>query len=81
MLFFSISSLITMLFYSVSFSSLVSSMGVGIGCSTCLPLLRVMTTFTSSILGVGSLEEVTSWTPLGFGCGYEGNLPFSCTYC
>ena len=79
MLFFIISSLITMISDYASFSPLVCSTGTGIGRSTCLPLLGVMTAFTSYILGVGSLEEVTSWTPLGFSCAYEGNLPFSYT--
>ena len=40
-----------------------------------------MTAFTPSILGVGSLEKAISWTPLGFGCVCEGNLPFSYTCC
>ena len=68
MLFFTSSYLIVILFGSTSSPSLASSVSVGIGCSIYLPLLKVITTFTSSILGVGSLEELTSWTPLGLGC-------------
>ena len=68
MLFFTASSLITIPSGSASFPSLDSSVGVGMGCLICLPLLKVITAFTSSILGVGSLEELTSWTPLGLGC-------------
>ena len=68
MLFLIASSLIIILSGSVSSHSSASSVGVGKGCSICLPLLKVVTTFTSSILGVGSLEELTSWTPLGLGC-------------
>ena len=80
MLFFIVSSLITILSGSASSSSLVSSTGVDTGYSTCLPLLRVIITFTSSILGAGSLEEAISWTPLVLSCVWEGNLPFFCTY-
>ena len=80
-LFFTASSLITILSGSASSHFLASSVGVGKGCSICLPLLKVITAFTSSILGVGSLEELTSWTPLGLGCVWEGNFPFSCTCC
>ena len=79
MLSFTASSLIAILSGSASSSSLASYVGVGIGFSICLPLLKAITAFTSSILGVGSLEELTSWTPLGLGCVWEGNFPFSCT--
>ena len=81
MLFFTASSLIAILFDSASSHSLASSVGVGIGFSICLPLLKFITAFTSSIPEVGSLEELTSWTPLGLACVWEGNFPFSCTYC
>ena len=79
MLFFTVSSLITILSGSASFFSLVSSTGVGTGYSTCLPLLLVIIAFTSSILGAGSPEEAISWTPLGLGRVWERNLPFSYT--
>ena len=42
-----------------------------------LPLLRVTTTLTSSILALGSLAEPVSCTPLRFCCVWEGNFPFS----
>ena len=45
-----------------------------------LPLLKVTTTFTSSILTFGSLAEPISCTPLGFCCVWEGNFPFSEPY-
>ena len=45
-----------------------SSAGLGIGCLTSLPLFKVVTALTSSILGFGSLEELNSCTPLGLGC-------------
>ena len=48
---------------------------------TYLPLLNVTTIFTSSILGFGSLAELNSCTPLGFGCVCDGNFPFSRTCC
>ena len=41
-----------------------------------LPLLRVTTALTSSILASGSLTELISCTPLGFCCVWEGNIPF-----
>ena len=62
---------------SASFSLLVSSTALGIGCSISLPLLRVIIAFTSSIPEL--LDEPTSWTPFGFGSVWEGNLPLSCT--
>ena len=67
MLFFTASSLITNSFGSDSFSSWPSSAGLGTSCSTSFPLLKVITALTSSILGVGSLEELNSCTPLGLG--------------
>ena len=81
MLFFTTSSLISIFSGSASFSSVSSSAGLGIGYSTFLPLLKVITAFTSSILGVGSLEELNSCTPLGLGCVCEGKFPFSYTCC
>ena len=80
MLFFTGPSLIIILSGSASSSSLASYVGVSIGCSIFLPLLKVITAFTSSILRVGSLEKLTSWTPLGLGCVWEGNFPFSCIW-
>ena len=60
MLFFIISSLITILSGSSSYPSLASSSGLGIGCSTFLPLLKVIIASTSSILGVVSLYSAIS---------------------
>ena len=68
MLFFTTSSLINNSSGSASFASWPSSAGLGTGCSTSFPLLKVITALTSSILGVGSLEELNSCTPLGMGC-------------
>ena len=79
MLFFNESSLINMCTDSTSYSSIVSSASLGVGWSTCLPFLKVMIAFTSSILGAGLLAEPISWTPLGLGSVWEGNLPCSCT--
>ena len=42
-----------------------------------IPLLKVTTTLTSSILALGSLEEPISCIPLGFCCVWEGICPFS----
>ena len=67
MLLFIESSLINMCAGSTSSSSLVSSAGLGTGWLTCFPFLKVMTAFTSSILGAGLLTEPISWTPLGLG--------------
>ena len=41
---------------------------LGAGCLSSLPLLNVMIALTSSILEFGSLDELTSCSPLGFGC-------------
>ena len=71
------SSLMITLSGSASCSLIVSSTALGTGCSISLPLLRVITAFTSSIPEL--LDEPTSWTPFGFGSVWEGNLPFSCT--
>ena len=68
MFFFVASSLITGSSGSASFASWLSSAGLGTGCSTSFPLLKVITALTSSILRVGSLEELNSCTPLGLGC-------------
>ena len=67
MLFFIESSFITICSGSSSFSSLISSTGLGIGLSTYLPLLKVMMAFTSSILVAGLLAEPISLIPLGLG--------------
>ena len=77
MFFFTGSSLIITLSGSTSFSLHVSSTVMGTGCSTSLPLLRVMIAFTSSTPEL--LDEPTSWTHFGFGNVWEGNLPLSCT--
>ena len=61
-------SLITSSYSSASFASWSSSAGLGTGCLTSLPLLKVITTLTSYILGFGSLEKLNSCTPLGLGC-------------
>ena len=42
-----------------------------------LPLLKVTTPLTSSILALGSLAEPISCIPKGFCCVWEGNFPFS----
>ena len=71
------SSLMITLSGSASFSLHVSSIASGTGCSISLPLLKVIIAFTSSIPEL--LDEPTSWTPLGFGNVWEGNLPLSYT--
>ena len=58
-----------------------STTGLGADGLTSLPLLKVTTAFTSSILGFGSLAELNSCTPLGFGCVWDGNSPFLRTCC
>ena len=45
-----------------------STAGLGEDGLTSLPLLKVTTAFTSSSLGFGSLVELNSCTPWGFGC-------------
>ena len=73
--------------YGASFSDLgsttlgSSTAGLGVEGLTSLPLLKVTTTFTSYVLGSGSLAELNSCTPLGFGCVWDGNFPFSRTCC
>ena len=44
------------------------STALGAGYLSSLPLLNVMIALTSSILEFGSLEKLTSCSPLGFGC-------------
>ena len=68
MLFFPAFSLITSSYGLTSFASWSSSAGLGTGCLTSLPLLKVITALTSYIMGFGSLEELNSCTPLGLGC-------------
>ena len=46
-----------------------------------LPLHKVTTTLTSSILAFELLAEPISCTPLGFCCAWEGNFPFSGPCC
>ena len=50
--------------------------GVGTVGHSSLPLLKVTTALTSSILAFGSLAEPISCTPLGFCCVWEGSFPF-----
>ena len=50
---------------SISSPFLVSSIGLGIGCLTFFPLLRVIIDLTSSIPEL--LDEPISWIPFGFG--------------
>ena len=45
-----------------------------------VPLLKVTTALTSSILALGSLAEPISCIPLRFCCVWEGNFPFSGPY-
>ena len=78
-LFFTAFSLITSSSGSGSFTSWPSFVGLGTGCLTSLPLLIVITSLTSSILGFCSLEELNSCTPMRLGYVWEGNFPFSCT--
>ena len=51
--------------------------GDGIAGLSSLPLLKVTTALTASILAFGSLAEPISCTPLGFCYVWEGNFPFS----
>ena len=55
--------------------------GAGTAGLNSLPLLKVTTALTSSILAFGSLAELISCTPLGFCYVWEGNFPFSDPYC
>ena len=51
--------------------------GAGTTGLSSLPLLKVTTALTSSILAFRSLDEPISSTPLRFCCVWEGNFPFS----
>ena len=64
---------------SSSGSTTVGAFLVGYGTAgfSSIPLLKVTTTLTSSILALGSLAEPISCIPLGFCCVWEGNFPFS----
>ena len=65
--------------FSVSFSIFVSSCGLGVGNPTSLPLLRVIMALTSLTCEDSPSWASTSWIPLGFWWGWEGNFPFSYT--
>ena len=67
MLFFIVVSLVTTSSGSASLTSWPSSVGLVTGFLSSLPLLGVIISLTSSILGFGSLEELPSCTPLGLG--------------
>ena len=67
-LLFTAFSLVTTSFGLASLASWPSFVGLGTGCLSSLPLLNVIIALTSSILGFGSLEELTSCIPLGLGC-------------
>ena len=66
-LFFAAGSLVTTSSGSASLTLWPSSVGLGTGYLSSLPLLNVIIALTSSILGFGSLEELTSCTPQGLG--------------
>ena len=68
MLIFSAVYLITTSSGSVSSASWPCFTALGADCLSSLPLLNAMIALTSSILEFGSLEELTSCSPLGFGC-------------
>ena len=68
MLFFTAVSRVTTSYGSTSLASWPSSAALGTGCLSSLPLLNVIIALTSSILGLSSLEELTSCTSLGLGC-------------
>jgi len=53
------------------------SQGSRIGFSITLPLWRVMTNWTWSICWLLELLALELYYPLGFCCGWDGNLPFS----
>ena len=67
MLFFIAVCLITTSSGSFSLASWPCYTTLGAGCLSSLPLLNVMIALTSSILEFGSLEKLTSCSPLGFG--------------
>ena len=64
-------------------STTVGAFLVGSGTAglSSVPLLKVTTALTSSILALGSLAEPISCIPLGFCCVWEGNFPFSGPCC
>ena len=64
-------------------STTVGAFLVGSGTTglSSLPLLKVTTALTSSILALGSLTDLISCIPLGFCCVWEGNFPFSGPCC
>ena len=66
MLFVIISSLITICSSSSYWPSLASSSGLGTGCSTFLPLLKVIAAFTSSILGAFHSSQLFHELTWGF---------------
>ena len=55
--------------------------GVGTAGLNYVPLLKVTTALTSSILALGSLADPISCILLGFCCVWEGNFPFLGPYC
>ena len=67
MLFFTTVSLVTTSSTSASLASWPCSTTLGAGYLCSLPLLNVIIAFTSSIIEFGSLEELTSCSPLGSG--------------
>ena len=67
-LFFTAFSLVTTSSGSASLASWPSYVGLGTGCLSSLPLLNVIIALASSIMGFGSLEELTSCIPLGLVC-------------
>ena len=64
MLFLTSGSLVTTSSGSASLTSWHVSVGLGTGCLSSLPLLNVIISLISSIMGLGSVEELTSCTPL-----------------
>ena len=55
--------------------------GSGTAGLSSLPLLKVTTALTSSIIALGSLAEPISCIPRGFCYVWEGNFPFSGPCC
>ena len=55
--------------------------GAGTAGLNSLPLLKVTTTLTSSIIALGSLTDPISCITLRFCCVWEGNFPFSGPCC
>ena len=75
MLFFTAVSLVTTFSGSAFLASWPYSTALGVDCLSSLQLFNVIIALTSSILEFGSLEELTSCCPLGFGC-LRGKFPF-----